>query len=157
MSSEDLVEMKDLELIREQYRAYLIRNKMFFTKERSMILEAVLDREDHFSVDELLYDMQSQKLRVSRATLYRALSQLVDAAILVEADFGHGHTHYERVGAEPHEHLVCVKCGKVKEVFSPDLNALIHQLAINEGFKFVSQKTQVFVECPKDRDGNCVK
>ena len=91
------------------YKDFLARNKMFYTKERVTILEAVMGRDDHFSVDELLYDMQSKKLRVSRATLYRALSQLVDANILVEADFGHGHIHYELVGAEPHEHLVCIQ------------------------------------------------
>ena len=159
MANQDEVKNKatEVEVARESYREYLIRNRMFFTKERNVILEAVLNRDDHFSVDELLYDMQSQQLRVSRATLYRALSQLVDAGILVEADFGHGHIHYERVGGEPHEHLICVKCGKVREVQSPDLIQLVHDLAQNEGLKYVNQKTQIFVECPQDEEGNCKK
>ncbi len=139
----------------EKYRDYLLRNKMFFTKERNTILEAVLQRKDHFSVDELLYDMQSQKMRVSRATLYRALSQLVDASILIEADFGHGHIHYELMGGEPHEHLVCAECGKVLEVISPDLTQAIHRLAKSHGFRVLNQKTQIQVECIRKANGEC--
>ena len=139
----------------ENYKEYLSLNKMFYTKERVTILEVVMGREDHFSVDELLYDMQSKKLRVSRATLYRALSQLVDANILVEADFGHGHIHYEIVGGEPHEHLVCTECGMVKEVVSPDLTKVVHNLASANGFRVRNQKTQIQVECLKNPDGSC--
>ncbi len=145
------------DMAEERYKDYLVRNKMFYTKERVTILEVVMERKDHFSVDELLYDMQSKKLRVSRATLYRALSQLVDANILVEADFGHGHIHYELVGGEPHEHLVCVECGMVKEVVSPDLTKVIHSLAKSNGFTVRNQKTQIQVECLKNDDGSCRK
>jgi Fur family ferric uptake transcriptional regulator len=140
------------------YRDYLARQdqKMFYTKERAIILEAVLQQEGHFSVDELLFDMQKKTMRVSRATLYRSLSQLAAAGILTEADFGHGHTHYELLGDEPHEHLVCRECGKVFEVVSEELNQAIKNLAASQGFVVQTHRTQIFGTCiKKDQEGKC--
>jgi Fur family ferric uptake transcriptional regulator len=138
----------------EIYKQFLQRNKMFYTRERAVILETVMSRSDHFSVDELLFSMQKDKLRVSRATLYRSLSQLADAGILIEADFGHGHMHYEVMGGEPHEHLVCTKCSSVTEVVSPDFIKSLQDLAAQEHFQLSSHKTQVFgvcADCQKDK------
>lgn len=132
-----------------RYADFLDRNKMFFTKERVLIVEAVFIMEGHFSADELLFEMQKRGMRVSRATLYRSLSQLVDCGVLVEADFGHGHTHYELVGTEPHEHLVCQQCGKVVEVISQDFTTAIKALASNEGFRLISHRTYIAGICPE--------
>src|SRR5690606_32944450 len=92
---------------RNRYAEFLKRNKMFLTKERTALLEFIFAQEGHFSADELLYEMQRTGLKASRATLYRTLSQLVEAGVLSESDFGHGHTHYEiNLGDRPHAHLV---------------------------------------------------
>jgi Fur family ferric uptake transcriptional regulator len=131
-----------------RYGDFLDRNKMFFTKERILIVEAVYLMEGHFSADELLFEMQKRNMRVSRATLYRSLSQLVDCGVLVEADFGHGHTHYELVGTEPHEHLVCQQCGKVVEVVSQEFSQSIRNLAQGEGFRLISHRTYIAGICP---------
>lgn len=132
-----------------RYGDFLDRNKMFFTKERVLIVEAVFLMEGHFSADELLFEMQKRGMRVSRATLYRSLSQLVDCGVLVEADFGHGHTHYELLGSEPHEHLVCQTCGKVVEVVSSEINTAIANLAKEQGFRLVSHRTYIAGVCPE--------
>ena len=140
-------------VLEKKFREYLLRNKMFYTKERALILESVLNREDHFSVDELLFEMQKTGQKVSRATLYRCLSQMVDATVLIEADFGHGHTHYEVNNAEAqHEHLVCVKCEKVIEVQNADYTEAVYSLARVEGFVLNSYKTQIMGVCKECQD-----
>jgi Fe2+ or Zn2+ uptake regulation protein len=132
------------------YRSYLTKSKMFYTKERAIILSAVLDRKDHFSVDDLLFLMKSEDLKVSRATLYRSVSQMVEAGILVEADFGHGHIHYEMSDANKnHEHLVCKNCDQVIEVDSKQVQEAIDHIAKNHGFKVITIKTQILGLCKK--------
>jgi Fur family ferric uptake transcriptional regulator len=127
------------------YSDFLKKNKMFFTKERTRLLDFILGQEGHFSADELLFAMQKADLKVSRATLYRSLSQMVEAGILSESDFGHGHTHYEiSLGSKPHVHLICTDTGEVREVHSQKLEDALSDLARKEGFKIKRYKIQVF-------------
>jgi Fur family ferric uptake transcriptional regulator len=132
-----------------RYAEFLKRNKMLLTKERTALLKFMFAQKGHFSADELLYEMQRTGIRVSRATLYRTLSQLVEAGILSESDFGHGHTHYEiDLGSKPHAHLICVESGDVKEVTSRALETALRDLARKENFAVRRYKIQVFGSFP---------
>ena len=130
---------------RTVYSDFLKKNKMFFTKERTQLLDFIFDQEGHFSADELMFAMQKADVKVSRATLYRSLNQMVEAGILSESDFGHGHTHYEiALGSKPHVHLICTDSGDVREVHSQKLEDALNELARKEGFKIKRYKIQVF-------------
>jgi Fur family ferric uptake transcriptional regulator len=130
---------------REVYSEFLKKNKMFFTKERTKLLDFIFEQQGHFSADELMFEVQKADIKVSRATLYRSLNQMVDAGILSESDFGHGHTHYEvAIGSKPHVHLICTDSGDVREVFSQKLEDALNDLARKEGFKIKRYKIQVF-------------
>src|SRR5690606_36090841 len=107
--------------------------------------EFIFAQKGHFSADELLYEMQRTGLKASRATLYRTLSQLVEAGVLSESDFGHGHTHYEvDMGDRPHAHLVSLESDDVREVTSAKLEAAIVELMRKEGFTPKRFNLQVF-------------
>jgi Fur family transcriptional regulator, ferric uptake regulator len=141
------MEPKDKHLVeaREVYSEFLKKNKMFFTKERTKLLDFIFEQQGHFSADELMFEVQKADIKVSRATLYRSLNQMVEAGILSESDFGHGHTHYEvTIGSKPHVHLICTDSGDVREVFSQKLEDALNDLARKEGFKIKRYKIQVF-------------
>ena len=128
-----------------RYTEFLKRNKMFLTKERMALLEFIFLQKGHFSADEILFEMQRTGLKASRATLYRTLSQLVEANVLAESDFGHGHTHYEvELGTRPHMHLVSLDSDEVKEVTSTKLEAAISELLKKEGFSVKRYNIQIF-------------
>ena len=136
------------EKAKELYNQYLVKNKMFYTKERATILDTILQRDDHFSVDELIFDMQKDDVKISRATLYRSLSQLAEAGILEEADFGHGHMHYELASdGDPHYHLICTECQAVEEVESRDLIEAVDSMCKKKKFKPTRHKLQIFGLC----------
>jgi Fur family transcriptional regulator, ferric uptake regulator len=136
---------KYLPVGRALYSEFLKRNKMFFTKERIQLLDFIFDQQGHFSADELMFEMQKGNIKISRATLYRSLSQMVDAGILAESDFGHGHTHYEiSLGSKPHVHLICTESGDIREVHSQKLENAINELAGKEGFRIKRYKIQLF-------------
>jgi Fur family ferric uptake transcriptional regulator len=128
-----------------RYADFLKRNKMFLTKERTALLEFIFAQKGHFSADELLYEMQRTGLKASRATLYRTLSQLVEAGVLSESDFGHGHTHYEvDMGDKPHAHLVALDSDDVKEVSSSKLVAAFAEILRKEHFTAKRFNIQIF-------------
>jgi len=136
--------------IEKRYRDYLSKADMLYTKERALILQSVLSRNDHFSADDLLFHMHAEGSDVSRATLYRNLKLLAKAGLLIEADFGHGHIHYEpAVGSNPHEHLICTKCGAVTEVSTAKLDEAIYQAAKTQGFQVEHHLLKVFGLCAK--------
>jgi Fur family ferric uptake transcriptional regulator len=128
-----------------RYSEFLKRNKMFLTKERQALLEFIFVQKGHFSADEILFEMQRTGLKASRATLYRTLSQLVEANVLAESDFGHGHTHYEiELGNRPHVHLVSLDSDDVKEVTSTKLEAAFAEILKKEGFSVKRFNIQIF-------------
>ncbi len=130
---------------KSRYAEFLKRHKMLQTRERAALLEFLFSQKGHFSADEILYEMQRTGLKASRATLYRALSHFVEAGILSESDFGHGHTHYEiDLGSKPHVHLVDSTGDEVKEVANPQLEKMLGEMARKEGFTIKRYKIQVF-------------
>jgi Fur family transcriptional regulator, ferric uptake regulator len=143
---------KHLPIAISLYGEFLKKRKMFFTKERSELVNFIFSQEGHFSADELLFELQKSQKKVSRATLYRSLSQLVEAGILSVSDFGHGHTHYEiALGAKPHVHLICSRTDEVREVHSAKLEAALNDLAQKEGFTIRQYNIQIFGESKKSK------
>lgn len=129
----------------ERYREYLKRKKLLFTRERIAILEEVMARHDHFSVEELHDSLKASKKKVSRATLYRNLDSLKEAGILAEVDLGNRHVQYEHVlGHGRHFHIVCEETGEVVEDTSAEIEKTIEGLARKHGMDLSHFKLQIF-------------
>src|SRR5437870_11682205 len=77
------------------FRRYLHGQKLKFTPERAMMLDAVLRKEGLFDPEELVSDLKSLKHGVSRATVYRTLGHLQDAGILKQDLFDNRGSYYE--------------------------------------------------------------
>lgn len=57
---------------------------------------------------------------LNHVTLYRALEALTAAGIVMRADLGHDHAHYELLAGRPHHHhAVCTSCGLVEDIEVP--------------------------------------
>jgi Fe2+ or Zn2+ uptake regulation protein len=69
------------------FRRYLRGQKLKFTPERAMILDAVLRKTALFEAEQLAVDLRQLGHRVSRATVYRTLAHLQDAGILKQVFF----------------------------------------------------------------------
>ncbi len=102
------------------FRSYLAGKNLKMTRERRRILEEVLSSPEHFGADELHLRFVQKKIRLSRATIYRALDHLVKSGLVRRVYLDQKKAFYEHVyGRKHHEHMICVSCGKVIE-FSDD-------------------------------------
>jgi len=99
----------------EKFEKYLDDHGFRKTPERFAILQYGLGFEGHFTIDELFEIMEAEGFHVSRATIYNTVQLLIDANIMRRIVFENHQPEYEPVGT-PHTHLVCINCGKVKEV-----------------------------------------
>src|SRR5882757_5050939 len=91
----------------ERFEEYLQSRGKRVTKQRRIIVDHVFTRHDHFDADELLANLQKEvgAREVSRPTVYRTLSELVDAGLLRQMNLA-GRSVYEHdYGYPQHDHL----------------------------------------------------
>lgn len=130
------------------FRRYLHGQKLKFTPERAVILDAVLRREGLFEPEQVIGDLKQSGHRASRATLYRTLAHLQDAGILKQVFFDNKQSYYEVItGGRPNDYLICVETGRVVEFNSDKLRALRDEVCRQHGFEPLSHQFHIFGVC----------
>ena len=136
----------------ETFAQYLEARKLKFTKERKVVLQQMFHHRGHLEAEDLLYSLRRKKKSASRATVYRTLELLVNSGIVRKVDLGHGHSHYELALDHPHhEHMICLKCGKVIEFSDKTIERALTRLCKKSGFEHTSHRFQIFGYCDKCR------
>ena len=132
----------------EIFRDYIRRRGLRRTPEREVILEEVLAVQDHFDVEELHLRLRHKGVKVSKASVYRALRLFLDCGLVREVDYSDGHWHYEYIyGSGEHNHLRCLGCGEIVEFQVPDLVRLEEQLSREYGYTIISHQWEVKGYC----------
>src|SRR6201996_7110256 len=132
------------------FRRYLHDQKLKFTPERAMMLDAVLRKDKLFEPETLVDDLKSLGHRVSRATVYRTLNHLQDAGIVKQVFFDNRQSYYEViVGRETHDYLICVATGRVIEFSSERLRKLRDDVCREHGFQPLSHQFHIFGISPE--------
>ncbi len=134
------------------FRRYLHGQKLKFTPERAMILDAVLRQQGLFEAERLVEDLKQLGHRASRATVYRTLAHLQDAGILKQVFFDNKQSYYEViVGGQTNDYLICVETGKVIEFSSKRLKKLRDEICAEHGFDPLSHQFHIFGISPEGR------
>ncbi|MGN6503928.1 MAG: Fur family transcriptional regulator [Tepidisphaeraceae bacterium] len=132
------------------FRRYLHGQKLKFTPERAMILDATLRKEGLFEAEGLVGDLKQMGHRVSRATVYRTLNHLQDAGILKQVFFDNRQSYFEVVaGREANDYLICVDTGEVIEFRSEKLRQLRDEICREHGYEPMSHQFHIFGMSPK--------
>ena len=127
------------------FRRYLHGQKLKFTPERAMILDAALRKSGLFEAEQLVADLKQLGHRVSRATVYRTLNHLHDAGVLKQVFFDNKQSYYEVIaGRQPTDYLICVETGRVIEFSSDKLKRLRDEICQQHGFEPLSHQFHVF-------------
>ena len=145
--------MKRQEL-RRNFEAFLKEQELKMTPQRLRIFDRAFDTHEHFSAETLygwLRDEDGPK--VSRATVYRTLSLLVEGGFLESLDTGQGELLYEHVlGHRHHDHIVCIDCGRIEEFFDAEIERLQEEAAARKGFELLNHNLRLFGRC-----ANCTR
>jgi Fur family transcriptional regulator, ferric uptake regulator len=137
-----------LEEITERFREFLATRKLRMTREREELLAAIFHAPRHFEAEDLIKTLKQRDGRVSRATVYRTLSLLEECGILRKSLFGHNRHFFESVvGRRHHDHLVCIRCGKIQEFEEPRIESLQQDITRQFDFKIVDHVHEIFGVC----------
>ncbi len=137
---------------KSQFSGFLKGQGLKWTRSRQEVLEQALALEGHFEAEELAFHLREKGSRVSKATVYRTLPLLVRSGFLKEAIHGEKHQHYEHVHrAGRHDHLVCVKCGRIEEFEDGGLRKIEEKVCREHRFFPQKVVVEIFGTCAKCR------
>lgn len=134
-----------------------LRDRQYkLTSQRQIILQAFLDNPDrHLSAEDVHNIVRRQAPDIGLATVYRTLELLGDLDVLQKMDFGDGRHRYEiNETSTPHHHhhLICLKCGKVKEFGDDLLETLETAIAKRSQFAIVDHQLKFYGYCRECQD-----
>jgi Fur family ferric uptake transcriptional regulator len=130
------------------FREYLKKKGKLYSQQREQILDIFLKTEQHPTIKDL-YDLVKKKYpKIGLATLYRTMDVISDAGLARKVDFGSGIKRYEhKYKHQHHDHLVCLKCGRIIEVMSPGIEKLQERLTKKHKFSAVRHRMEIFGYC----------
>ena len=106
------------------------------TVQRRAIFEALLDRQDHPTIDQVYEDVKDRIPGVSRTTVYRTLETFVDLGVSRKTSHVAAMARFDG-NVDHHHHLVCVRCDKVVDFDDPALSRLAFPDARRTAFEIV--------------------
>jgi exodeoxyribonuclease V alpha subunit len=95
-------------------------------------------------IDQMLMEMGED---VGLATVYRVLTQFEAAGLVSRHHFEGGHSVFELARDEQHDHIVCVKCGRVREFTDPILMQRQNEIAKELGFNITDRTLYLYGVC----------
>lgn len=120
------------------------------TLPRLRILELFETSEQkHMSAEDVYKSLLETGEDVGLATVYRVLTQFEAAGLVIRHNFDSGHSVYELNSGGHHDHMVCIRTGKVIEFESEEIEKLQKKIAEQHGYKLEDHSLVLYVS-PKD-------
>lgn len=117
------------------------------TKQRRMVLEAVLSRCDHPTADQIYSDLRMKDDKISRGTVYRNLGILAEDGDITNVKVPAADRFDSRL--DRHYHMYCTRCGRVFDAPLPYRAEDDEQIENDTGFK-INRHRVIFEGLCKD-------
>lgn len=135
---------------RRQFERLLTRQKLDRLADRVAVVEAFLNSEDHLTPAECRELLTDSRKNLGLDFVIETLDLLVKFGLAEKRDFEGFPSRYEhRHLGEHHDHLICTRCGVIKEFQRPDLEAQKHKIAQEHGFHHLKHTLQIYGLCSK--------
>ena len=131
-----------------RFEHYLRKSGLKLSNGRRIVFDQVMRTHGHFAAEELVKHCRKNNCRVSRATVYRNLRELLASGVIRETAFGEKHQHFEHVYDEKlHHHARCIRCYRVIEI--PCMHSYRPYLPILErkGFRVLGHELHFYGLC----------
>lgn len=137
---------------KEKFDNFLKISGLKLTEGRKAVFHEVMTTHGHFAAEEITKQCRGKNKKVSRATIYRSIKELLEAGVIRATAFGEKHHHYEHIYDEaPHHHAQCVRCKSIIEF--PDLSEdnIYKPLLEKKGFHILGHEMHFYGICQNCR------
>jgi Fur family ferric uptake transcriptional regulator len=111
------------------------------------ILEKQLD-ERHLTAEKVYKILLSENEEIGLATVYRVLTQFEAAGLVTRHHFEGGNSVFELATADHHDHIMCMKCGKVDEFSDEVIEIRQKDIADRLGYELTDHGLYLYGFCP---------
>jgi len=101
----------------------------------------------HLSAEDVYKHLLEDGEEVGLATVYRVLTQFESAGLVARHHFDEGHSVFELNQGHHHDHIVCVKCGKVEEFMDETIEQRQKDIAADAGFQITDHCLYIYGVC----------
>ena len=109
------------------------------------ILESSTTR--HFSAEDVYKLLLEAGEEIGLATVYRVLTQFETAGLVTRHHFDTGHSVFEMNLGNHHDHIVCVRCGRVDEFIDETIEKLQHEISERAGYEMTDHCLYIYGIC----------
>ena len=101
----------------------------------------------HLSAEAVYRALLEAGKDIGLATVYRVLTQFEAAGLVIRHNFEGGHSVFELNHGEHHDHLVCVKCGRVEEFVDEVIESRQEAIAREAGYEITDHCLNIYGIC----------
>ncbi|MDQ8039515.1 MAG: ferric iron uptake transcriptional regulator [Rickettsiella sp.] len=109
------------------------------------LLEQVKTR--HLSAEDIYKALLESGEDIGLATVYRVLTQFETAGLVKRRNFEEGYSVFELDKGPHHDHLFCIKCGKVDEFVDKKIEQRQKAVAKDKGYKMTDHSLIIYGIC----------
>ncbi len=120
------------------------------TLPRVKILEMLEKRQvsdRHLTAERVYKNLLEQGEEIGLATVYRVLTQFEAAGLVKRLHFEGGNSVFELNRGEHHDHILCVKCGRVDEFTDATIEARQQEIAQELGYEMTEHCLYLYGIC----------
>ncbi len=116
------------------------------TVQRQAILDLINRSNQHWDAEELARCLGENGEQLGIATVYRGLAALENVGLIQSIQLA-DKKRYERANKGHHDHLVCSKCGDIKEFCDSEIEMRQQKVAQDNSFHMTGHQLLIFGTC----------
>lgn len=121
------------------------------TLPRVKILEILESSESrHMTAEDVYKQLLERGEDIGLATVYRVLTQFVNAGLAEKHHFEGGQAVFELDRGRHHDHIVCQQCGRVEEFVDETIEKCQRKVADNQGFEIMDHSLIIYGRCTRE-------
>ena len=119
------------------------------TKQRELIINILKQSDRHLTADEIFFLAKLKMPSIAMATIYNNLNAMNEAGLVKRLHIDGVADCFDKI-MEPHDHLLCDKCGKITDI---KLHSLSDMLEAEIGTEIEDYELTVHYVCPECKSG----
>ncbi|WP_108666069.1 Fur family transcriptional regulator [Euzebya rosea] len=116
------------------------------TRQRLAVLEALKERTDALSAQDVWAEFRERGETIGLSTVYRTLESLQDVGLLDSFDRD-GEQAYRFCSTSHHHHLVCLSCNEVEELRAEIVEEWVGRVSEAHGFEVTAHRADIYGHC----------
>jgi Fur family transcriptional regulator, ferric uptake regulator len=105
----------------------------------------------HLTAEQVYKILLNDDEEIGLATVYRVLTQFEAAGLVTRHHFEGGNSVFELSDNNHHDHILCMKCGKVDEFSDEIIESRQKEIAHRLGYDLTAHGLYLYGYCPKCR------